>query len=151
MSSCCSLEYVCEFDLDQPEENRFPKGKLCFEDQLFYVYTEVIKVNVQFKEMGYYSETLGALSPSKTYFHIQTITYRHNHKDLPRNSSEGYRNSLCSRKTKYSWALNITLHYFHSILSTLLFCFFFHPLQMPFNSVTPFQFISPVSFLLCLN
>lgn len=117
LSSCGFLEYACEFNLDLPEGSRFPKGKICFEHQFSYIYTEVIKANLWFKGSGYYSETLRALSLSKKYFYIHTkpptdtIT-----KNCPRNSSEGYRNSLCSRKTKYPWALNITLHYFRSIL-----------------------------------
>lgn len=109
-------------------EAGFQKAKGCFEHQFSYIYTEVIKANLWVKGRGYYNETLWALSLSKKYFHIythkpptDTIT-----KNCPRNSSKGYRNSLFRGKTKYPWALKITLHYFRSIPDAVLCGFFFH-------------------------
>lgn len=111
-----------------PEGSIFPKGKICFEHQFSYIYTEVIKAKLWFKSSGYYNETLWALSLSKkkVFLYIHTHTTTHRHKNCPRNLSEGSRNSLCSRKTKYPRALKIILHYFRSILDALPYFLFFH-------------------------
>lgn len=122
--------YMCIFMhiISLPEGSIFPKGKICFEHQFSYIYTEVIKAKLWFKSSGYYNETLWALSLSKkkVFLYIHTHTTTHRHKNCPRNLSEGSRNSLCSRKTKYPRALKIILHYFRSILDALPYFLFFH-------------------------
>lgn len=122
--------WICMHTISQQEESIFGKGKICFEHRLSYIDTEVIKANLWFKSRGYYNETLRALSPSKEVFLYTHTTHRH--KNRPRNSSQGSKNSLCRCKTKYPRASKIILHYFRSIL----YLVFSHTTKA-FQSCTP--------------
>lgn len=135
-------KWIYAFGLDLLEGSRFPKGKICFEHQFSYVYKEVIKADFWFKGSGYYNEYPWAQSSSKksifTYTKPPTDTII---ESCPRNASEEWRNSLCSSKTKYPWALNVTLHYSCSLSPTVLL--------LPFYlSITVCQLSLSVSFYL---
>lgn len=146
----CLVSNTLQLIGEHGEGKTFPKDKMCFQEQLSYIYTQVIKVNLWFKKIGYYIETLWALSQSKKHFCIHTITHRHNQ---PRTAPE-----IQVKVIEILFVVekqNIPELWISPCITctaaSALYSASSFPQQMPFNSLTQIQFINPVLFPVHLN